>query len=153
MTQDRRATIWGAILLVVVLAFFLWQFPFSKQIEQTIPATIYADGAAIDTTTVYINGTKTNYLFQKKNRFNGTFAIACLEKTKDSSAGIYWYEQTDKNRLPPQCFISYVRSGISQQTEIETIVISDNMQQFVIHLADGRRIATSEAMAQTYPWR
>ena len=153
MTKDHRVTIWGAILFIAVLAFFLWQFPFSKQIEQTIPSTIYADGAAIDTTTVYINGTKTNYLFQKRNYFNGTFAIACLEKTKDSSAAIYWYERTDKNQLPPQCFISYMRSGIFQQTEIEIIVISEDMQQFVIHLADGRRIATSEAMAQTYPWR
>ena len=152
MTKDHRVTIWGAILFIAVLAFFLWQFPFSKQIEQTIPATIYADGAAIDTTTVYINGKKTNHLFQKEDYFYGTFAIACLEKTKDSNARIYWHERTDKNHLPPQCSISYMRSGIFQQTEIETIVINDDMQQFVIHLADGRRIATSEAMAQTYPW-
>lgn len=140
--QNRRAAIWGAILLMAAAIFFLWAYPFQRQIEQTIPATIYVDGAAADTTTVYINGKKTNYLLQNRDSFSGTFAIACLDKTNRSNAGIYWQYE---NRQLAFNSIHYLSSGAPADLGVVLLHISEDMEEFCLALADGSIIATSEA--------
>lgn len=140
--QNRRAAIWGAIILVVAAIFFLWACPFHRQIAQTVPATIYTDGAATGTTTVSINGEKTNYLLQDRDSFSGTFAIACLDKTNRSSAGIYWQY---KNRQLAYNTIHYVRSGVPADLGVVLLHISEDMTEFCLALEDGSVIATSEA--------
>ncbi len=140
--QNRRAAIWGAIILITAAVFFLWECPFQRQVEQTIPATIYIDGAAAGTTTVYINGEKTNYLLQDRDSFAGTFAIACLDKTSRSNAGIYWQYE---NRQLAFNSIHYLSSGVPADLGVVLLHISEDMEEFCLTLADGSVIATSEA--------
>ena len=71
-------------LFIIAIMTFIHFYSFPTQINRTLTANVYKNGAFVDTTTVTIQGEKTNY-WGGKNRhsdsFLGTFAIDCISET------------------------------------------------------------------------
>ena len=63
----KRTVIFSTLMLLVLLYLVASYVPFKQHIEQTIPAIVYINGEASDTTTVQIDGKKTNYLRPDKS--------------------------------------------------------------------------------------
>ncbi len=119
---------------------FLNQYSFSSTISQTIPATVYRDGIAVEETTVTMEGERTNYVFHDNEWYAGIFAIDCMEWTTHDTHLVeirwdndhhlqkfsYWDYETEHHE--DICFF---------------MVISDDMTQFGLQRTDGAYIVTS----------
>lgn len=141
------------IEIIAMLAVCIWilsLIPFSTKVQQEIPATVYNDGIAAETTSVLIDGKKTHYIF-RENSFEGTFAIQSIEKTcrENTLAYIRWPDKTQFQQL------NYYFPGIPgaiDSGDIDTVffIINPDMTQFALSAKDGSVITTSEDVYAIY---
>lgn len=133
-----------------MVAILLWVFsliPFSRKIEQEIPATIYQNGAAAGPTSVSISGKRTKHLFHDVF-FEGTFAIHSIEETerKGFQAYIEWNNMVKNTQR-----IFYHSPGdIHNDIVAPYFIINPEMTQFAISAKDVSVIATSDEVYEIY---
>ncbi|MFI3292622.1 MAG: hypothetical protein SNI70_03780 [Rikenellaceae bacterium] len=127
----------GFAMCVIV---FLNTYSFSSTISQTIPATVYVDGIAVEETTVTMEGERTNYVFHDNERYTGTFAIDCMEFTARDTQSVLITWDNDEHL---QKFTYWDYAPENQDDICYFMLISDDMTQFGLLRTDGAFITTS----------
>ena len=132
-----------------LLAAGLWVLsliPFSSTIRQEIPANIYTDGAVTSTTTVTIDGKRTNYIV-RENRYFGEFSLPEVPRTEREgvNVSIRWNDAKTNTQ-----FLIYHTAGTSISLIPGRIAISEDMTRFACYLADGTVLATSDEAYKNY---
>lgn len=74
-----------AMILTVVLIGF-WIFPVKTDVNETVTAGVYVDGALAAYTEVEIRGEISHYVLTGKRGYHGRFAIGCVEWTTREDA-------------------------------------------------------------------
>ncbi|WP_409969886.1 hypothetical protein RFF05_08295 [Bengtsoniella intestinalis] len=139
MKKQLKYAIYLCVFALCVMGF-LNTYSFSSTISQTIPATVYKDGVAVEETTVTIEGKRTNYLFHDNERYTGTFAIDCMEwTTRDTQSVLITWDNDDHLQK-----FSYWDYPPEIQDDIcYHMLISDDMTQFGLLRRDGAFITTA----------
>ena len=143
MNGISKAKIIIGIIAVLAALWIIDRIPFSQKIDQTINADIYKDGAVIGETSVYMNGSKTRYIF-REDSFVGEFRISSVEQTKvdDLQTVIRWRKDVNFQRIS-----HFYKGDFSPSDEREIayhMLISKNMKDFAILTTEQEIIATSE---------
>ncbi|MDX9872446.1 MAG: hypothetical protein RBT41_08515 [Clostridia bacterium] len=138
------------IIISAVILIGLWatlKIPFAADINQTITAHIYKDGNAVQETAVYMNGTKSNYLFADEQRFIGKFYIEYHERTGRESmhASVIFRKHGDWQGIIYYQNATFPSLGINY-----ALLINKEMNEFALGFEDGTIIATSDEMYQKY---
>lgn len=141
--RSKFGIILGGFIAVMLAVWCISILPFACKIEQTVPADVYKDGAVIDKTFIYMNGSKTRYLF-RDDSFVGEFRIPYLEKTDIDGlqTKIQWQKDVEFQRIShfyKGAFSTSDRYGIACY-----MLISRNMQEFAVMTTQNEIIATSE---------
>lgn len=126
-------------------------FRSSNTLNKRYPPSFYINGEASDTTTVQIDGKKTNYLRpDKSDEFSGKFAIEMYEGTRYeiTSAAINWIKPSEY-LLFYNAILAYIGTS-PRNLEMVHLLIDEDMKQFILSLEDGVVIATSEEIYQQY---
>ena len=147
----RRTAVFSTLTLLVLLYLIVSYVPFKQHIEQTVPAIVYINGEVSGTTTVQIDGKKTNYLRPgKPDKFSGKFAIEMYERTCRSgvNANVYWQTPSEYDYPHFNARLIYMQSGSS--FAMKHLLIDEDMKQFILSLEDGVVIATSEEIYQQH---
>lgn len=147
-----RKRIRAVICAVLVIAAAVWaadKLPFTQEIDQTVDAAVYQNGALAESTSVYMKGEKTRYLF-RPNSFVGTFRISCMAETNIEAlqTQISWHKGEHLQSIGHfyrGAFLSASEHGLAYY-----LLISEDMRQFAMMTTDGRVIATSAAACQLY---
>lgn len=146
----KRAAVFSILAFLLLLYGIVFYAPFKQQIEQTVPAVIYIDGNPSGTTTIQIDGKKTNYLRpDKPEHFSGKFAVAAYERTcRDNvNANIHWQPPSAHNQTF-NAHLAYMQSGIS--FPMEYLLINEDMKEILFSFEDGIVITTSDEIYQQY---
>ena len=100
MNGISKAKIIIGIIAVLAALWIIDKIPFSQKIDQTINADIYKDGAVIGETSVYMNGSKTRYIF-REDSFAGEFRISSVKQTNidDLQTEIRWRKDVNFQRI------------------------------------------------------
>lgn len=79
-----------AAWVVVLILMGLWIFPFQKEVNETVTAGVYVDGALAAYTEVEIQGEISHFSLTGKRSYWGRFAIGCVEWTtrEEANAGL-----------------------------------------------------------------
>lgn len=138
------------ILWTLAAAAALWVLsliPFTKEIDRTIPARIYEDGAVIGETALSLKGEKTRYLFGRENSYNGTFAIGCYERScRDGAlASVTWEKEMNYQRLH-----WFYKGDLPLWDTVSSILINEDMDAFALMFTDGRVIASRDEMYELF---
>jgi hypothetical protein len=145
--KQRYKTIAKVLVVLAVGLRVLYSMPFNQPIKQEISAHLYKDGAAIDQTTVFMDGEKSNYFLRRDDSFQGRFFIQSYEKTgRDGMrASIGWGDRDNMQRLV------YFQNGTFPPMDVVgCIMINETMTQFAVMLTDGTVVATSDAVYEIY---
>lgn len=148
LPDEKRILIWSGIILLMACFVFLYNFPFYRTIDHTIAATIYVDGQASDSTTVTMNGERTNYVLRQEERYEGSFDIALYPETnrKHVKAYIIWDDIVGT-------WITYYLSGnITVRFDGPYMeYINEDMTEFVLRDKEANIfIATSQELFDIY---
>ena len=147
----KRTVIFSTLMLLVLFYLVASYVPFKQHIEQTVPAIVYINGEVSGTTTVQIDGKKTNYLRpDKSDEFSGKFAIEMYEGTRYeiTSAAINWIKPSEY-LLFYNAILAYIGTS-PRNLEMVHLLIDEDMKQFILSLEDGVVIATSEEIYQQH---
>ena len=135
---------------VLLFALGLWvlsMLPFRSTIKLEIPAPIYRDGAAVGSTTVTLDGKRTDYLFHE-NSYVGTFSIPEVERTgrEGMRAQILWRENSGNVQR-----LLYASPGMIYSDVLPNRIIANHdLTLFAFPLPDGSVVATSEMVYRFY---
>lgn len=145
--------VFGSLIALGMVGFFLFNIMvnhgvFQEDISLTVTAGIYQDGERTGETTVTIDG-HLDHLGDRMNKrsFWGTFAIEAVEKTcrEKTYGNIFWrrgvmegYQEIRWNRPG----LSWTEVGVRPDG-----YVSPDLRYFAVTLADGRVVATDEALA------
>ena len=143
MNGISKAKIIIGIIAVLAALWIIDKIPFSQKIDQTINADIYKDGAVIGETSVYMNGSKTRYIF-REDSFAGEFRISSVKQTNidDLQTEIRWRKDVNFQRIS-----HFYKGDISPSDErgiAYHMLISKDMKDFAILTTEQEIIATSE---------
>lgn len=144
------------LFLLVFGMLLAYMFPLKREVDQTVTAGVYLNGALIDYTAVEIQG-DIAYQLNGDRDYWGRFAIGCVEWTlrEQANAGI---------NLCGEGGLTYAMPGITSRKlwDIDTI-ISPDMREFafalqspyILHDGESRNeewciLATSPEMYEAY---
>lgn len=145
--MERIKKIIGAAAMLAVCLWVCSRIPFSTKIQQEIPAAVYKDGIAVETTSVLIDGKKTHYIFRSPS-FEGIFAIRSIEKTcrENTLASIRWRGEAQNVQL-----LRYYSPGVIHSDLVSFFfIINPEMTRFALSAKDGSVIATSDEVYAIY---
>lgn len=150
--RTKQVLYYGLIALLIVLGVamgirILVETPFSTQIEKTVPAMLYVDGAAAEDTSVTFDGDRSNYLFKAYETFQGTMLLDCYPRSawNGTQTQIKW-----RDYMEEQQFL-FFQAGTFLELEVKRWLLIDlDMDEFAIGLADGSVVATSDEMYASY---
>lgn len=145
--MKRLKKIMETAALIAILLWVISLVPFSRKIEQEIPAAIYQNGAAIGSTSVSISGKRTKHLFHDVF-FEGTFAIHSIEKTEQEGFQAY-IQWTNKVKNTQRIFY-HSPGDIHNDIVAPYFIINPEMTQFAVSAKDGSVIATSDKVYEIY---
>jgi len=146
--NEKHIVLWGIVILIFAIGIFLYSYPFYQPVDHTITATVYINGRAADTTTVTMQGEKSNYVLPREEHYNGTFAVAyfpstCMEGVRSE---ISW----DRKWGTHITYINIGNFGLLGTTPWVDY-ISEDMTEFVLRDRDTNTlIATSEELLHLY---
>ena len=136
------------ILVISIIGIWvLSKVSFESNIDQTIIAKVYEDGAFVQNTSVIINGSRSNYLFAKSQNYDGRFILEYYERTgrENMKASITWNKEYIEQR------ILYYQNATFPTLEINfELLINKEMDEFALGMQDGIIIATSDEMYRDY---
>ena len=145
--KGKFKTILKTAAVLVIGFWVLSRIPFNQKINHEIPANIYQNGVVIGETSIIMDGEKSNYLFNNKERYNGIFYILTYEKTgrENMSASSKWNNDDNIQRL------TYFQNATHPSMDIVgTLLINDKMSHFALMFTDGTVVATSDEIYQLY---
>ena len=148
-----KKSIKTTIIILVIILIIVWivsKMPFATNINQTITAEKYVNGAAVEETSVFINGVRSNYLFSDKQYYEGQFIIESYEITgrEGMKANIVWYQDYEDSDVQR---ILYFQNALFPSLEIcHEMLINNEMDEFAMGFKDGTVISTSDEMFENY---
>lgn len=140
-------SVFKVVLLFAAGLWILSVLPFRTTIRGEVPATLYRDGAAVGSTTVTLDGKRTNYLF-RDNSYVGVFSIPEVERTgrEGMRAQILWREDAGNVQR-----ILYASPGMIYSDVLPNCIIANHdLTQFAFSLPDGSIAATSDMVYRFY---
>ena len=133
--------------ITIIGGWLLSKIPFNTKIDQTIMAEIFIDGAAVEETSVYINGARSNYLFAGEQYYEGLFIFEYYEGTgrEGMKANIKWNKEFEEQRILYYQYATFPSLEINHE-----LLINKEMDEFAVGFEDGTIIATSEEIYQYF---
>ena len=159
MSEKRKEQLSKLILIVfalLIVLFSLVKTAFKTDIQRDVVLEIYENGAVVGQTVVHIDGTRAEFLLGKLTKqedvFTGRFAIELSERTcsEHTSVWILWHEY-DYGLSYQTISFWHAGSVFADGFGIEhTLLINPEMTEMAIQMADGRVLASSEAVYDIY---
>ncbi|MBQ9979708.1 MAG: helix-turn-helix transcriptional regulator [Oscillospiraceae bacterium] len=147
----RIGQVLGGIVIAIMFCYVMFAIldhsgAFREEIYLEIPAGVYIDGVRTEDTSVIIDGSVSRL---KDKNFWGRFAVEAIEKTTRDYVKAAVYRNAYGDGLHGLEY--YVTGELwienSKAVPESSIYISEDMTAFAFQLADGRIIATSDALA------
>lgn len=148
-TKKNVSTILASLVLMVMVGFVVFAIldrsgVFLREISCEVPAMVYEGGEVVGETCVSIDGSI--QLLGDRN-FQGKFGIDVVEQTcRDRVSGYIRWDRPEQGFQEITFYtvgLTHVETGIQRY-----LYISPDMQRFALELADGRIIATDDALAK-----
>jgi len=148
--MNTRKLIKISLTILLTIGLGVWgvsKMPFNTQINQTTKANVYVNGEQKGSTTIEVNGSRSNYLFKDTQKFLGSFCIQNYKRVcrEDMNSKIVWYETMDSQ------IIIYMQNGTFPSLELHSqLYINEEMDEFAFGFEDGKVVATSDKMYQQF---